>query len=399
MHPGNKQGLPEKEIYIVPGDLELLVSRWIKSTDGKFHRPSSEFFNKITNELLQALEESFEGKVEIIFIPWQKIQQELHKIISEFHKENQLKGLIRPLIVLDPVYAPDLADINFDTTRIETWNDNTNNWHSISRGERPGSASIIEQRQSILNYHGYKNVRSQRRALVLDDVTWKRGTLHSIEEIIRERMYSEKKNHCIVVDSFIVAFEVDTSVLRPEKYPKAPIVSWKKFGGKQIDYYTGDEYFEIVHDIVSERDFFAGVPFSGRTVGFQNKHFMTPDPKFVKMIMDIYKSSAYKSNYGAPYIAPFGLPIKWGSIPAESAMKFSEFCLRAAIKLYSEIEKATQRVTKKKCKITIDDLPRPRYHLVKHRILQDGKDPREEGIIEALEHTIEFLHQCPNSCK
>ena len=398
MHRGNTEGLPEREIFVIPGDLELLVSRWIKSTDGKLYRPSTEFFTQISNNLVKALQDAFEGNVEIIFLSWQNIQLELSKIVAEFRKENDIKKLVRPIIGLDPVYSADLADISFDTNRIEVWNPNTNKWYSKTRGERPGSLSIIEQRQKIVDYHGYKDINEGRRALVLDDVTWKRGTLHSIEEILKETLSNEDPRQSIAVDGFIVAFEVDKSVVRQEKFPKAPIVSWKKFGGKQIDYDTGDEYFEIVHDIVSERDFFPGVPYSGRTSGFENKHFISNEPKTFENILNVYKSSPYKSNYGAPYVAPLGYPIKWANIPEKSALRFSELCLSETINLYEEIQSATELITKEKVNIKIGDLPRPPYHLVKNRVFPDGKDPREEGIVGALKNSIEFLKNNPNSC-
>jgi len=76
--------------------------------------------------------------------------------------------------------------------------------------------------------------------------------------------------------------------------------------------------YDDVIDEVCERDFYPGVPFSGRLlVGSQ--------------------------NIGAPYLQPFGDPEAWASIPASRATSFSRFCLRSACKLFAEIEECSNR--------------------------------------------------------
>lgn len=77
--------------------------------------------------------------------------------------------------------------------------------------------------------------------------------------------------------------------------------------------------FPIVVDEVCERDFFAGVPMSGRTL--------------------IDKEGR---SWSAPYLRPFGDPISWASIPREREYEFSQFCLELSIKLWSEVERLSQ---------------------------------------------------------
>ena len=74
--------------------------------------------------------------------------------------------------------------------------------------------------------------------------------------------------------------------------------------------------YEDVKDEICERDFLAGVPFSGRTV---------------------YREDG--SHYSAPYFAPFGLPERWASIDDATAVcKLSLYCIERSIELWQKVE-------------------------------------------------------------
>ena len=74
--------------------------------------------------------------------------------------------------------------------------------------------------------------------------------------------------------------------------------------------------YEDVKDEICERDFLAGVPFSGRTV---------------------YQEDG--SHYSAPYFAPFGLPERWASIDGTTAArKLSLYCIERSIELWQQVE-------------------------------------------------------------
>ncbi|MBI3334954.1 MAG: hypothetical protein HY001_00440 [Candidatus Portnoybacteria bacterium] len=77
--------------------------------------------------------------------------------------------------------------------------------------------------------------------------------------------------------------------------------------------------YEEVIDEVCERDFYPGVPFSGRLL-------------------------AGDGNFGLPYLLPFGNPGKWASIPTEWQARFSQFCIEQTIRLFERIEKYSNRV-------------------------------------------------------
>lgn len=80
------------------------------------------------------------------------------------------------------------------------------------------------------------------------------------------------------------------------------------------------EYEDVV-DEVCERDFLAGVPFSGRT-------FIDEENKY----------------WGIPYFKPFGDPENWATIPPDKVIDFSEFCLEQSITLWSEVEKESEQI-------------------------------------------------------
>lgn len=74
-----------------------------------------------------------------------------------------------------------------------------------------------------------------------------------------------------------------------------------------------------VMDEVCERDFYLGVPYSGRSL-------------------------CNSQNIGLPYILPYGKPDKWASIPVLSQKPFSEFCINQTTILFEEIEKTSGRI-------------------------------------------------------
>lgn len=95
--------------------------------------------------------------------------------------------------------------------------------------------------------------------------------------------------------------------------------------------------YESVIDEVCERDFYPGVPLSGRTL-FGAK------------------------NVGVPYLLPFGKPGEWASMPTNWQVPFSAFCIQQTIRLFKEIERHSQRI------VTCSDLGR-----LVVRLPQDGQ--------------------------
>lgn len=88
------------------------------------------------------------------------------------------------------------------------------------------------------------------------------------------------------------------------------------------------EEFDGVSDQVCERDFYPGVPYSGR------EHCSLRNASF-------------------PYIFPFGKTQEWASIPEKEIKEFSQMCMDNTIALFEEIEKLNDIV------ISCSSVPRP----------------------------------------
>lgn len=91
------------------------------------------------------------------------------------------------------------------------------------------------------------------------------------------------------------------------------------------------EYSAVI-DEICERDFYPGVPFSGRLL------FGSAD-------------------VGRPYLRPFGDPGRWASVPDPWVRPFSEFCLRQTVDLFGEIGRISGRP------VRCVDLGRPVFSL------------------------------------
>lgn len=96
-------------------------------------------------------------------------------------------------------------------------------------------------------------------------------------------------------------------------------------------------YYSDVHDEVCERDFFAGVPMSGRTV--------------------IASDGLW---WSAPYFSPLGDAANWASIPSGSERTFSEQCIDRSIALWNEVGSQSG------LQITGEMIPRPIRQSVAH---------------------------------
>jgi hypothetical protein len=76
-------------------------------------------------------------------------------------------------------------------------------------------------------------------------------------------------------------------------------------------------YSEVI-DEVCERDFYLGIPYSGRSLVGDN-------------------------NMSLPYFLPYGNPLAWASIPSPFEIEFSKFCIKQTILLFEEIEKISNK--------------------------------------------------------
>lgn len=253
--------------YIVSADIYLLLNKWAKQKN--FVLPKKEFFDKLRKE--------FSNYMLQIFPDFEFISEE--EILKHMQMITLRSNL--PCISLDPVYF--CCNLSIELTRKV-------DLRGIDKGlqHRFGSYSLLKQ-LSQLRSHQIKEV------CLVDDVIFS-GVL--MERVIK--LLSEIGINVPVVCAGIGIQEGVNHILSPKRE-----ISCAKI------------YNEVV-DEVCERDFYLGIPFSGRSLIGNN-------------------------NIGLPYILPFGKPEKWASIPENLQKSFSEFCINQTIILFEEIQKNSNR--------------------------------------------------------
>ena len=256
-----------KKPYIVSADIYLLLNKWAEQKN--FVLPKKEFFCE--------LRKVFSIFMLQIFPYFEFISEEE---ILEHMKMTTLRSNL-PCVSLDPVYF--CCNFSIELTRkVDS--------QGINKGlqHRFGSKPLLKQ-LSQLRSHQIKEI------CLVDDVIFS-GVL--MERVIK--LLSNVGINVPVVCAGIGIQEGVNRILSPKRE-----VSCAKI------------YDEVV-DEVCERDFYLGIPFSGRSL-------------------------IGNSNIGLPYILPFGKPEKWASIPENLQKSFSEFCINQTITLFEEIQKNSNR--------------------------------------------------------
>lgn len=253
--------------YIVSADIYLLLKKWAEQKN--FVLPKKEFFNELRKE--------FSSYMLKIFSDFEFISEE--EILEHIQTTTLRSNL--PCISLDPVYF--CCNFSIELTRKV---DSQGNDKGLQR--RFGSNPILKQLDQLRS-HEIKEI------CLVDDVIFS-GIF--MERVIK--LLSAIGINVPIVCAGIGIQEGVSRILSPTRE-----VSCAKI------------YREVV-DEVCERDFYLGIPFSGRS-----------------LIGD--------KNMGLPYILPFGKPEKWASIPENLQKTFSGFCINQTIVLFEEIQKNSNR--------------------------------------------------------
>jgi len=252
--------------YIVSGDIVPLLKGWANSKG--FVLPSAEFFDQLRGDFSQFMRQIFPG---FEFVHEDELTQGLRQIVIE-------SGL-HP-ISLDRVYYP--TNPSLEIARLVDMNKK-----DMGLGKRPGTPPLVQQlgRLSIPN----------NDVVLVDDVIFTGDLLEKVARILSKRG--------IRVSLICAGIGIGEGI---EKLTEAGYsVRCVRTYGKVIDE-------------ICERDFYPGVPLSGRVL-------------------------AEKEDVGVPYILPFGNPGKWASIPTEWQESLSRFCLKQTIKLFEAIEAASEK--------------------------------------------------------
>lgn len=173
----------------------------------------------------------------------------------------------------------------------------------IGVANRPGSVSTSEQFEAL------KQVLPPdcRRIGVVDDGCFTAGTLN--------KFVSQAKEHSLAVEAILMGV-----VIHGEELP------W----GECDIHYTHYFHPGQVLDWVWDRDFYPGVPLSGRTVGrIEDGHPCPLEP-----------------SQGASYLRGFGEMGKWASIPEDGQLDLTKFCLKQSIGMFQEVELLSSRAVR-----------------------------------------------------
>jgi len=258
--------------YVVSADIYLLLQKWSARTG--FTLPPAEFFAELRVEMSDKLSEIF-GPVELVG------ERKLQQGFTEFFLSNSL-----PIVSLDRIYVG--AEHNLELTRAVDENGN-----DLGLRNRAGTPSLARQLRSLQDKLSGGTAR--RKIALVDDVIFSGDLLLKVVDMLESINFEVAS----VYAGIGIADGVD------------------KVKARNIPIACVCQYDEVI-DEVCERDFYPGVPLSGRLI-------------------------AGIENTCLPYILPFGKPGKWASIPEDQQLDFSLFCWQQTSRLFAAIEQYSRR--------------------------------------------------------
>jgi len=178
----------------------------------------------------------------------------------------------------------------------------------------------------------------QNEVVLVDDGIWSRGSLDTLTRCLESFGIHVVKTVVAVQRLPQGTEKTDDVISLWQPLPQHRIVDW-----------------------VNERDFFLGVPFSGKVVGEipTTQQFKTIDE--LTDVERLYSAVPLYGDMSAPYIQGLGDPVGWASIPASKARVFSRQCLSLSAHLYREIELLNTKARGAPVRILVKNLARPPY--------------------------------------
>lgn len=252
--------------YVVSADIYLLMEKW--ATQHNFVLPAREFFCQLREEFSSYMRRVFSN---FELISEEEISRGLAVLVTE-------SGL--PIISLDRVYFE--SELNIEIARLVD-----KNGKNCGLGHRSGTPPLAQQIRKL-------QMSGVREVAVVDDVVFTGVLLERVIELLSRIR--------IRVPLICAGIGIAEGINR---------------NGTKREIHCVRTYEEVV-DEVCERDFYPGVPLSGRLL-------------------------VGNDNIGVPYLLPFGKPESWASIPFEQATDFSRFCLHQTATLFDEIERYSGR--------------------------------------------------------
>jgi len=278
--------------YVISQDIGRLVTNWGVSSGNSV--PEKSYFKGMTCELETVLNQIF-PKVEIID------EEYLSKGMQSLVENSDL-----PVVSLDRCYIqPNTKNVYgfLDVSRCV--DENFNKFGLSGRNTQNIDSQMDELCQKL---------KGVDRIAIIDDVLFEGATHKQVAALFKARG--------IKLEEVLTGIAIGDGIknLENEGIKVKSLIIYKS-----------------VIDEICERDFTAGVPFSGRTV--------------------IAKDN---SVYGAPYFEPFGNPIDWASIPEDKVKELSGYCIESSIYLWKNIERRSQK------SISTEEVPKRVFGLEKN---------------------------------
>ncbi|MFH0712725.1 MAG: hypothetical protein V2A55_02640 [Candidatus Jorgensenbacteria bacterium] len=253
--------------YVVSADIYSLMEKW--ATQHSFVLPAREFFSQLRGEFSDYMCRIFSN---FEFVSEDEISRGLAKLVL---------GSGLPALSLDRVYFE--SELNIEIARLVD-----RDGKARGLGHRAGTPPLAQQIRRL-------QMSGVREVVVVDDVVFTGALLERIIELL-SRIHIRVPLICAGIGI---------------------VEGINRINGTKREIRCVRTYDEVI-DEVCERDFYPGVPLSGRLL-------------------------VGGDNVGVPYLLPFGKPESWASIPSEQAMGFSRFCLHQTATLFDEIERYSGR--------------------------------------------------------
>lgn len=254
--------------YVVSADIKMLLEPW---ADRKgFTLPSPEFFS--------GLRADFSTRMQRMFPEFEMVSEE------------ELSTGLRKLVKSNGIYPVSLDRVYYRSRPcLDIARKVDDEGTSKGLGKRADSPLLLSQFRELKN-------SGLTKVVLVDDVIFTGDLLERVSGLL-EKMGIE-------VPLIYAGIGIEEGVTKLST------------NGRKV--LCVKQYPEVI-DEICERDFYPGVPLSGRLVDVNG-------------------------NIGAPYILPFGNPVDWASIPKESQVSFSRFCLEQTVKLFDAIENTSSKI-------------------------------------------------------
>ncbi len=270
-----------RPLYIVSEDIDLLLEPWSKEKG--LTLPDGIIFNALRQQMREKLEAIFPEAC-VLMVSSSEIVDPLHALLNSSPL---------PVISLDRSYTK--QGLHLDCTRL-TGRD----LKQLGLGSRT-QVGVDEQIRNLVPHLG-----DAKHVQLVDDVIFSGEGMVDIVERLNQQG--------IVVDRIVVGISINNG--------KNHILASCRTANPSITV-ESVVHFDNVIDEVCERDFYPGVPLSGRLLGEQ----ITSGVR------------AVIPETGIPYLLPYSNPKEWATIPAEKSRDWSQFCLRQTRFLWYTIEK------------------------------------------------------------